>query len=136
MAKHKIHNHPKMEHDLASELGGFKYIVDTEFKDLFHWHKPVPGNDTHIIVKMCEYFEQTMPASDLGGVVRTGTKVRITKCPAHPEYVGKEGFIREWLAFNTDEEQTVYVIDSDGDTLEGYADRECFEVVCETDYKF
>lgn len=127
--KHKLHNHPRMERILTTELGAFKCIVDVEFKDLFHWYKEVSGDSTHIIVKMCEYLEQTMPACDLGDIVRTGTKVRITKCLSHPEYVGKEGYINEWIAFDTDTDNTLYAIVADGEELKGLANRSCFDII-------
>lgn len=129
--KKKLHRHPEKEYDLCLQNPSavFECVVDAEFKDRFHSHRELPNDATHIVVKLCEFFEQTEPDENLGDIVRTGTKVKIIKCPLYPEYVGKEGVVSEWIAQDCEEENVLYVIESDGELLKGFANRDCFEPI-------
>lgn len=114
---------------LSGELQMFEYVVPAEFKDRFRTYRMVSDDSSHIIVPMGEYLELTPDAADLGNIVRTGTKVRITKCPPHPEYVNRVGHIVNWIAPTVNEDNVMYAIRSNGEMLEGLALREHFEIV-------
>lgn len=131
---HKLHNHPKKEYELqlAGVLGFYEYIVNEEFAHLFHRVKEIPNYTGHIAVPMCEYFEHTEPKGNLGDIVRTGTKVKITSCDLHPEYIGKSGTIAMWFAPTEYDKDVLYNIESDGEILDGVASRYDFEIIEDT----